>query len=146
MANFHYRYIENLTSDGKGHVCGEVVLQYYLVLRETKCGFWISPIYGFWFDETPIVERTYDYQYYENDKIWVSKKTTKRRAYPTKEEAYVNFLMRKRRQVKILTTQLNMARRALDIAERKKLELIHCGSVKEDSTSRFIDIRFSDNT
>lgn len=72
----------------------------YLV-KETLKGYWIS----------------YDLNYSENKphfighrKRWISKTSRKRFAYPTKEEAIESFTARKRRQVAILTGQLERAK------------------------------------
>lgn len=124
MAKLHYRYAEWFGEQGTA-----VELHYFLELRETKCGYWLSEIYGFFMDEESMEKREFDLSHpgFEENKVWVSKTSTKRRAYPTKEEAYTNYLMRKRRQVKILTAQLHSAQEALLIAETKKTELIGDG-------------------
>lgn len=66
------------------------------VVSETKCGFWI--IWPF-------------------EKKWVSNKSKKRFAYPTKEMALHSFRIRKRRQISIYTNRLHRAQEALALAK-----------------------------
>jgi hypothetical protein len=86
---------------------------FYLV-RETKCGYWISrnPNY----DENNI-------ELWGERKRWVSKYSTKRLAYPTREEALQSFKARKKRQITILTAQLQQAQIALEKATNNPEEI-----------------------
>ena len=63
----------------------------YRVLKETPCGYWIDIF----------------------KKKWVSKVAKKRYAYPTRFEAMTNFKARKKRQIQILSAQLDNAKAAL---------------------------------
>ena len=67
-----------------------------------------------------IEERDMTYASVFREKRWVSKSTKKRLAYPTKAEAQASFIARKRRQIKILTNQLECAKEVLFQAELGK--------------------------
>jgi len=139
MSQFHYRFVDSPSEYGV-----EVETQYYLVLRETRCGYWVSRVWGYWFDEVEIEEKEFDPQYYEDSKVWVSKTSHKRRCHPTKKEAYQSYLLRKRRQIKILSAQLKIAQTALQIAEDQEHELLTKGSARERSKSitlQFVSVR-----
>jgi len=69
-----------------------ILLDKFKMVKETPCGWWIEPKSDFW--------------NMRGKKRWVSKTARKRFAYPTKEEALVNFKARKRRQIGILKAQL----------------------------------------
>ncbi len=73
----------------------------YDLLRETDCGYWIcsSLTYHFW-------------------KKWIPKKSKKRYAYPTKEEALLNFKKRTEIRAKILTNQLDACNYGLILANK----------------------------
>lgn len=75
-------------------------LRSFKVSKETPCGYWILLYDGF------------------TDKKWVGKTTTKRFAYTTPEDALVGFMYRKKRQIRLLNGQLELAKRMLDIAEK----------------------------
>lgn len=64
--------------------------------KETPCGYWITDGYN---------------------QRWISKTSRKRYAYPTKEEAYANFIARKKRQIEHLERQLDRATKALRVGE-----------------------------
>lgn len=68
-----YRYEANETH--------EPALLEFRVINETTCGYWISDFHG-------IIKK------------WVSKTGKKRYAYPTKDEAFESYLIRKMRYVK----------------------------------------------
>jgi hypothetical protein len=65
----------------------EIILETYNLHRETPKGYWITQ------------------QYWIKNK-WINKTSTKRFAYPTKEEALESFKKRKYRQRIILNSQL----------------------------------------
>jgi hypothetical protein len=77
----------------------------FKLLKETPCGYWILPDWG------------YNYPESEEFKRWVSKVSKKRFAYPTKEEALVSYMARKKRQIEILKSQLKRAEIALGKSE-----------------------------
>lgn len=76
----------------------------YRVFSETQCGYWII-IYAFDLDS-------------KKNRKWVSKIAKKRFAYPTKIQAMISFKARKERQIKILTNQLENAKKSLVIINR----------------------------
>lgn len=77
-----------------------LVIEEHEVKKETKCGYWIGSEYV---------------------KRWVSKTSTKRFAYPSKEEAVESFTARKRRQIKILNSQIMNAEDALELVQKVDL-------------------------
>lgn len=78
----------------------KVDLDIFFLIKETPKGYWIG---NDWLE-----------------KKWVSGKTRKRFAYPTKKEALNSFIARKKRQIKILDSQLHNAKIYLDVAENMK--------------------------
>lgn len=94
-----YRY-EDFATGYNGVV---INLHTFDLLKETPCGYWISKYDtgGFYWGVQ------------KENKRWVSKTSRKRFAYPTKEEAKVNYMARKNRQVIIYTARLERARLAL---------------------------------
>jgi len=79
----------------------------FSLIKETPCGWWIFQAYPF---NNP-------------KKRWVSKTARKRFAYPTRKEALVNFIARKRRQISMLNYQLDRAGQAQELAEVKLKEI-----------------------
>lgn len=75
----------------------------YIILRNTPQGYWISR--------------------YGKDK-WVSNNARKRFAYPTREEAMVNFQKRKERYLKILNRQVASTIRILSDIKENKIKVI----------------------
>ena len=98
-----YRYEEE--NYGEYHIDVRVLLYEFNVRKETPKGYWIRIPYSF------------------KDK-WTSNYTRKRFAYPTKEEALVSFIARKRRHTAILRYQLEEA----DLAHNIAIEMLE----KED--------------
>lgn len=80
-----------------------IKVEMYTVDRETPKGYWVR---------LPYV--------YKGEK-WVSNYAKKRFAYPTKREALVSFIARKRRQLLILKYQLEKAE-AASLMAKKMLE------------------------
>jgi len=78
-------------------------LKEFKLLRETPCGYWIcnSDKFFFW-------------------KKWIPKTSRKRYAYPTKEEALINFKKRTEKRIKILTTQLDVSKQGIFLAKQIK--------------------------
>ena len=101
-----YRYIDPVWIDGSPQ------LETLYLVRETKCGYWIS--YSRHYREED--EEKWFRQWAER-KRWISKTTRKRFAYPTKEEALFNYLMRKYRAVQICRGRLEKQERMLEIAK-----------------------------
>lgn len=92
-----YRYVDILEYEGHARIIERV---FYLV-RKTPKGYWISA-------DRNYKEGSIGFKWHR--KRWVSKTTRKRYAYPTKEQAMEGFVARKRRQVTILTAQLERAK------------------------------------
>lgn len=66
----------------------------FTVISETPCGYWIKP-------------------YSDVKKKWISKTSKKRYAYPTIQEARVNFIKRTEKRLKILKNQVSFVEEAL---------------------------------
>jgi hypothetical protein len=90
-----YRYtITNFCNDGDAEFSQvKVFLNEFYLKKETAKGYWIS-----------------DYP-----SRWVSKTSRKRFAYPSKEEAQINLIMRTKRRIRILTHQLEVAKQGLTL-------------------------------
>jgi hypothetical protein len=84
-----------------------VELTTYNLHKETPHGYWIIPDY---------IQRNDDWA--NEIKRWIPKKSRKRYAYPTKEEAMTNFVARTKRYVVILEANLNAAKSYLHIADK----------------------------
>ena len=69
----------------------------FKLIKETPCGYWIRN------------ERFYG----DKHKKWMSKNSHKQFACLTQEDAMISFQARKKRQIKILTAQLNSAKQSL---------------------------------
>ncbi len=78
----------------------KLILKEFKGIKETPCGWWIG---------TEDVCFTLP----EDRKRWVSMSAKKRYAYPTKEEAQVNFKARKIREIGILRARLDSAEHQL---------------------------------
>lgn len=77
----------------------QLELREYSVIKETKCGWWISYAFG---------------------KKWVAKGGGKRFAYHSISLALESFIIRKNRQIGIFETRLSRARTALAMAEQER--------------------------
>lgn len=107
MATSFYRYyaVEYAVHDDDGELTApkfpnpKIQLLEYMIFRETPKGYWIS-IGGQNFG-----------------KKWVSKSSKKRFAYPSKQEALHNFLLRTKRRIEILQWQITSAKIVLDKIE-----------------------------
>ena len=111
-----YRYDTRISGsvDEDGYLWGRHLTLYlskFKILKRTPCGAWI------------------DFGYHE--KKFVNLKATKQYACETPEKALKSFIFRKKRQIKILSTQLNDASTALRIAEQATSETIgkHLGEL-----------------
>ena len=99
-----YRY-----SDSPSHV--GVWLQTFQVVKETPCGYWFA-----YSEATP-----------RELWRWTSKTARRRFCYPTKEEAWNSYRIRKRKRVDHLQRDLNKTKQILSFVERqdKPLERDH---------------------
>jgi pyruvate/2-oxoacid:ferredoxin oxidoreductase beta subunit len=92
-----YRYTDSHDAYDYAHI----TLSIYILLRETNCGYWIIPK---WANS----DRTK-----EKYKKWIPRDSKKRFAYPTKEEALINFKKRKEMQIKWGKYNISRAKSAL---------------------------------
>jgi len=77
----------------------EVHLCEFVLLKETKHGYWIIP---------ESIKGSLSWLWYvESNKKWIPKESKKRYAYPTKEQALVGYIKRSERRIKILKGQLS---------------------------------------
>ena len=73
------------------------------VISETKCGYWID---------------------YAFSKKWVSRKSKKRFAYPSKQAAIESLIIRKKVQFRILSHRVSRAQDALYLAEIERTKCL----------------------
>jgi len=78
----------------------KLILKEFKGIKETPCGWWIGTTPDFL--SLP-----------EDGKRWVSMSAKKRYAYPTIEQAQINFRARKNREIGILRAQLDSAEHQL---------------------------------
>lgn len=76
-----------------------LLLNEFTLLRETPKGYWISR------------------NGLEYNRRWIPKESKKRFAYPTKEEAMINFMKRTERHIDLLRWRLKYAKDALNLAK-----------------------------
>ena len=104
-----YRYTNMQFGSEDSRFCEiKLILSKYRVIKTTRCGKWI----------TSSDYLTYADQYV--DKKFVNMEAKKRFACPTEKEALQSFIARKNRQISILSHQLDVAKRAREIAEEKE--------------------------
>lgn len=82
----------------------KIHLALFYLVKETEKGYWIRHQY----DSI-------------NFKRWVSKTAKKRFAYPTKEEALNNLIIRTKRRLDYLEHDINACRKVLILAENEKV-------------------------
>lgn len=97
-----YRFDDSLWADGT--MLNET--KFYEV-RETKCGYWVR----------------HEFDFRGEDLKFVLKSGRKRLCYPTRAEALLSFMHRKRVRASILNSQLNKNKRMADIANKMAIEL-----------------------
>lgn len=92
------RYVENY-DDGV-----TLTARHFKVVRKTKCGYWIEvdPAYPW---VTPAKLK------------FVNTECDKQYAYKDEKKALAGFIRRKKAQIRILSSNLDYAERALDIAQ-----------------------------
>jgi hypothetical protein len=95
-----YRY-ETIRCEGSLLQFADVELKTIPLIKETEKGYWIGK--------------------YEWQKKWIPKESRKRYAYPTKEEALKNYILRTEKRIKILKSGLSTSEQALDCALKIKL-------------------------
>jgi hypothetical protein len=105
-----YRYEDVVYYGGYGAESVKILEKEFTVVKETPCGYWVTPMIIFYHPDGKI-----DYKLCK----WVSKTSRKRFAYPTKEEAWESFKYRKNRQKQLLTKQLERVNNVLELIEKK---------------------------
>lgn len=85
----------------------KVELRTYHLYKETPKGYWVG--YGF-------------LDGLHSKGKWVPKEGKKRYAYPTKQEAMVNFIKRNEYRIKILNRQVWSCQNAISYAQAMKIE------------------------
>lgn len=88
------------------------------VISETEYGYWVPKGYFRYFVG-------YDPSKYDGEKRWVSKGGKKRFAYPTKEEALVNYIARKKSQIRHNKISILRAEMGLRAAGQTVESVIH---------------------
>jgi len=112
MKFYRYRAVQYADIDMFGEFSSSsflnpsIVLDTYNLVKETPKGYWIA--YG---GVTGNLT---------GEKRWISKTSRKRYAYPSKEEAMVNFIKRTESRINILQKQVDFCKSALSIAKSKK--------------------------
>jgi len=92
-----YRYDDGPFYGGFDHViAAEIECFEFSCVKETKCGYWV-------------VERGMEGFSWVRRR-WVSKTSTKRYCYPSKQQAFKSYKIRKARQVQHLERQLDHAK------------------------------------
>jgi hypothetical protein len=86
----------------------KIELRTYNLFKETPKGYWIG--YGFLYQGLRSIGK------------WVPKEAKKRYAYPTKQEAMVNFIKRNEYRIRILKHQLWACEMAVSTAKNMKIE------------------------
>ena len=81
-----------------------IELRKYDTLQQTPKGYWIGD------KSFPLLTRK-----------WVSATSKKRFAYPTKEEALLNFVKRTEKRIKILKRQIEFSQATLSLLNNMKL-------------------------
>ena len=113
-----YRYTD--WSYEKDQIPGNIVTtieeEHLWLVRETPCGWWVSPDRHF--SEQREKELNIEPRYNPYKKRWISKTSRKKFCYPTRREALESFLARKGRQIGILKFQLQGAENAYRQAKR----------------------------
>lgn len=103
MGKHLYRYVDSRCPhldewDNLSHTTSHIYLKTYEITSTTPCGYNIN-MYGM--------------------RKWVSNSSKKRFAYPTIEEAWKSFRIRKARQQKILKEQLKQVESVLALPQPK---------------------------
>ncbi len=93
-----YRFVDRQYSDGV-----RIVKEEFNLAKETPCGYWIKD------------------EFFFGDR-WVSKTARKRFAYPSESLALESFIARKKKQIRILESQLNQAKSAYQLGLELKKE------------------------
>lgn len=105
MKFYRYVWVEYAEHDYDGELCSpklpnpKITINTFELKKETEKGYWIG-IEGI-----------------DKAMRWISKSSKKRYAYPTKEEALLNFIKRTEKRVKILSHDLACCEIAIKLAQ-----------------------------
>jgi hypothetical protein len=116
MKYYRYEIVEYAVTDIDGEYISspypnpKLEVKEYETIKETPKGYWIS--------YHPYKDLS-NWKYYW--KKWVSKTSKKKFAYPTKEDALVNFIKRTERRIEILDRQLQTCKISLNLAKNRKV-------------------------
>ena len=104
MVNFpiHYRY-----KDAVDHTGLLLVEEKFYPIRETECFYFILPEWQYNLYERGLID-------YGKRASRVSKKGLRRKCYPSKEQAFESYLIRKKRQIWHANDALNRAKLAIE--------------------------------
>jgi hypothetical protein len=111
MKFYRYEIVEYAQMDYDGEYTNPTFpnpcleLREYDLISETPKGYWVG--YG-------MGHSNYIW------KKWTSKTSKKRFAYPTKEEAMTNFILRTEKRLKILDWQLRVCKISINLAKNIK--------------------------
>jgi hypothetical protein len=114
MKFYRYEAVQYAVMDESGEYTNshfpnpKLEIREYDLLKETPKGYWIGYLnqYGVKIGH-PLWQK------------WISKTSKKKFAYPTKEEALINFIKRTERRIRILDNQLTACKISLNIAKQK---------------------------
>jgi len=120
-----YRY-----EDALGYDALECRLIEFEVIRETEKGYW--------FVESWLNNKAFE-SMVERSKRWVLKDARKRYCYPSKDEAWESYVIRKRKQLGHLKRQFNWAQQRVayldenpKVPEQKHVQMGHHGMIQLD--------------
>lgn len=121
MIFYRYETIQFASTDGESEYYKsqlpnpKLVVRKYDLLKETPKGYWI----GFGLPDIFPIDLSNTW------KKWVSKTSRKKYAYPTEQEALINFIKRSEIRAKILRHQLHSCEIGINLAKNLKLENIN---------------------
>jgi hypothetical protein len=116
-----YRFDDHKQMGSFDMVYVKIAEYHFYLVKETPCGYWITDRW-YTISDFNMDEKNINYNYCH----WVSKTARKRFAYPDRNQALESFVARKKRQIKILKTNLEFAEVALEkaLTKQKKDEQI----------------------
>jgi hypothetical protein len=115
MKFYRYETVEYAVMDSEGEYMNptypnpKLEVREFNLFKETPKGYWIG--YG-----------SMNYGTLRSNGKWVSKTSKKRYAYPTKEEALNNFILRTEKRIKIMEWQVRVSKIGLVLARQKQRE------------------------
>lgn len=110
MKFYRYEIVQYATHDFDGELISpkfpnpKLEINEYNLIKETEKGYWIG---------SGCLNSTLW-------KKWILKQSKKRFAYPTKEEALINFIKRTEKRIDILENQILFCKLGLNLAKEKQ--------------------------